>query len=202
MKMTHAALVSTFLLMLATTCHGADGISPADAQPPPVVKDTWSEAVKGLRARLVFGAEQVVGGTRLPEVFLELHNAGSGAAPLEFTFNPAKALTFDLQNGGGAPVPKTMDVNVSGMAVGPFQITLPKGGTMRFPVSWGGYGIPPDAGTMLCFEPAVWTIPRDAPGSYFLSAKLEIARTQSVPGKADAWSGLLKIPAVKAPTKH
>lgn len=39
----------------------------------PAAGEGWSETVRGLRARMVFGEELIFAGTQVPEVYLELH---------------------------------------------------------------------------------------------------------------------------------
>ena len=181
-------------LLLFATSLASRGAEPA-------ANDGWSETVRGLRARLVFGEGRVVSGTRLPEVFLELHNISDVGNPMEFDFNGQKSLLFELRTTDGKPAAKPTSMNVSGFVFGPFHITLPMGGTLRFPVTWRGYGIRPDFGTVLSLETAFWEIPRTDQNDYFLSATLEIPKTPRDPKKTEAWHGTIKIPAVKTPTK-
>ena len=166
----------------------------------PAANDGWSETVRGLRARLVFGEGRVAFGTRLPEVYLELHNASDVGNPMEFDFSGQKSLQFELRTTDGKPAAKPTIMFVDGFVLGPFHITLPRDGTLRFPVTWSGYSVPPDFGTMLSFETAVWEIPRADKADYFLSATLEIPQTPRDPKNMEAWHGTIKIPAVKAPT--
>ncbi len=163
--------------------------------------DSWSPATNGLQARIVFGECRVVTGTRLPEVYLELQNVSDFGNPMEFDFNGQKSLQFALRTADDKPATNTSSLSIDGVIFGPFHITLPRGGTLRFPVTWRGYGIRPDYGTMLCFETAVWEIARDDKTDYFLSATLEIPETPRDPKKAKAWHGTIKMPAVKVPTK-
>ena len=166
----------------------------------PAAKDGWSETVNGLRARLIFGEGTVVSGTRLPEVYIELHNASDVGNPMEFDFSAGKSLRFELRTADGKPAPKPSAMTMDGFVIGPFQITLPRDGTLKFPVTWHGYGITPNFGTMLCFESAFWEIPRTDQTAYFLSAILEVPETPRDPRKAARWHGTLKLPPVKAPT--
>ena len=168
----------------------------------PAANDGWSETVGGLRTRLVFGEGRTISGTRLPEVYLELHNASDSGNPMEFDFNGQKSLQFELRTADGKPAAKPAVTVVDGTVSGPFHIAVPRDGTLRFPVTWiGGYSTRPDSGTQLCFETAFWEIPRADQSDYFLSATLEIPQTPSDPKKVEAWHGSIKIPAVKAPTK-
>jgi hypothetical protein len=156
----------------------------------------WSEAVNGLRARLVFGEVHVLNGTRLPEVYLELHNT---SGMMEFDFDAGKSIRFDLRSSDGKPGPKPAGFVVDGIISGPFHITIPYNGTLKFPLTWSGYGIPRDGGTALGFEGAFWVIPASDKSKYFLSATLEVPQTQPDLKGAYRWHGTIKIPPVIVP---
>lgn len=167
------------------------------AEPP--AKDDWSVLVNGLRARLTFGEGTVVAGTHLPEVYLELDNASDLATPMEFDFSAGRSLQFELRSADGNPAPKTTSMMEDGFVIGPFQINLPHGGTLKFPVTWRGYGIRPNFGTLLCFENALWEIPRADRTAYFLSATFKIPETPRDSRGAPRWHGIIALPAVKVP---
>jgi len=185
------------LMIAAATLLSAGFSFAADPSGFPV-KDGWSEPVGGLQARLVLANGRVVNGTRLPEVYLELHNASDVGNPMEFNFDPGKSIHFDLSGAGGKPGPKPAGFDIDGFVFGPFHITLPRDGTLRLPITWGGYGVPRDGGTMLGFEGACWLIPPGDQGGYLLSATIEVPETPRDPERTPRWHGTLKLPAVKA----
>jgi hypothetical protein len=167
----------------------------------PLAKDDWSETVGGLRARLVFGEGHVFNGTRLPEVYLELHNASDVGNPMEFDFDAGKSIHFDLRGADSKPGPKPALTDADGFVFGPFHITIPHDGTLKFPVTWSGYGIPREGGTALGFQDAFWIIPVSDKSEYFLSAALEVPETPRNPDGAPRWHGTIKIPPVRVPAK-
>jgi hypothetical protein len=178
------ALISS--LILAFTLTGQSAESPA--------KDGgWSEAVNGLRARLVFEEVPVFHGTRVPKVYLELHNA---SGTMGFDFDAGKSIRFDLRSSDGKPGPKPAYSVVDGFRSKPFRSTIPYDGTLKFPITWSGYGIPRDGGTALGFEGAFWVIPASDKSQYFLSATLEVPQTQGDLNGVYRWHGTIKIPPV------
>jgi hypothetical protein len=182
------ALITSLIFAFVITGQSAE--SPA--------KDGgWSESVNGLRARLVFGEERVLYGTRIPEVCLELQNASDIGNPMEFDFDASKFIRFDLRSSDDKPGPKPAGIaDADGFILEPFHITIPQGGTLKFPITWRGYGIPREGGTALGFEGAFWVIPASDKSKYFLSATLEVPQTQRDPNRARRWHGTIKIPPV------
>ena len=166
-----------------------------------LAKNDWSEAVNGLRARLVFGDGKDFNGTRIAEVYLELHNGTDVGDPMEFDFDADKTLHFDLRSADGKPGPKPAGMEVDGFVFGPFHLTIPRDGTLRFPVTWSGYGIPRGAGTALGFMHGFWIIPADDPSDYFLSATFVVPESIQERSRPRCWHGTIKIPAVKVPIK-
>ena len=163
-------------------------------------KDGWSASVNGLQARLIFAKGTIFSGNRFPEVYLDLHNVSDLGSLMEFEFSTGKSLRFELLTADGKPGPTPSGAAASGFVIGPFQLTLPNHGTPKFPVTWHGYFVKPNFGTMLCFENALWEIPRADQTAYFLSATLEIPKAPRDPGKIPGWHGTIKIPRVQAPT--
>ena len=120
----------------------------------------------------------VFSGNQFSEVYLELHNVSDLGSPMEFEFSTGKSLRFELLTADGKPGLKPSGAPVSGFVFGPLQLTLPHHGTLKFPVTWNGYFIKPNFGTMLCFENVLWEIPRADQTAYFLSATLEVPRAR------------------------
>jgi hypothetical protein len=164
-------------------------------------KDGWSETVNGLRARLAFEEGHIFNGTHVPEVYLELHNASDVGNPMEFDFDAGKFLHLDLRSSNDKPGPKPDRDIIDGFVFGSFHVTLPRDGTLKFPIIWNGHAIPRNAGTALPFENAFWIIPANDPNEYSLSAALEVPETPRKPTGLQSWHGIIKIPAVKVPVK-
>jgi len=169
------------------------------AEEPPA-KDGWSAPVNGLRARITFGEVRTVSGSRLPQVFVELHNTTDVLGVLEFDLDVGKAFRYELATADGKPAPRPIDISMDGHVAGPFRVAIPMHGTLKFPVSWSGYGIRPDFGTIFSLQFGLWEIPADDPNDYFLSATLTVARADD--DRLDRrWHGTIKLPGAKAPTK-
>jgi hypothetical protein len=162
-------------------------------------KSLWSAPVRGLRARLEFGEEKVINGTRIPEVYIELYNESYSASPMEFDFNFAW-LQFDLRTSDNKPAPRPQSTVEDGFRSGPFHIELPDRGTLRFPVTYYGYGIYPGTGMMLGFQTAHWELPRDK-ADYFLSATLVVPKRPNPRGQPKFWAGTLQIPFISVPAR-
>lgn len=120
---------------------------------------------------------------------------------MEFDFDEEKSLRFELRAADGKPAQKPGAMVVDGFVFGPFRLTLPMGSTLRFPVTWHGYGIRSGLGAALCLHSAFWEISSTDRNDYFLSATLNIPQTPREENKTWAWYGTIKIPAAKAPTK-
>lgn len=105
---------------------------------------------------------------------------------MEFEFDGRKSLNFELRTSDGKPAAQETGAPADGFLFGPFQITLPMGGILRFPLSWHGYGIRPNFGIMLCFQSALWEIPRSNQTTHFLSATLTIPLAPRDPRKVEA----------------
>jgi hypothetical protein len=160
----------------------------------------WSPTVNGLRARLSFGLGTMFDGTRLPDVFLELENVSKVGIPVLLMFDPAKSIRFDFRTKDVKAAPIPPSIPIGGRVFDEMALVIPQGGALRFPVTWDGYGVPRDAGTMFGFQGGrVWVMSNTDQTDYFLSAVLEVP--PSVGGGPVKWAGKLEIPAAKAPTK-
>jgi hypothetical protein len=62
----------------------------------------WSEAVNGLRGRLIVTQEKEVDGVQSPKVFLELQNVANILNPIQIdAFNPESSFRCRLMDGAG-----------------------------------------------------------------------------------------------------
>ena len=163
-------------------------------------EENWSPVVNGLRARLYFAEGFATHGDLFLEVYLELHNTASVITPTEFQFDAAKFLHFELSTSDGKAVPEpAMKYGGNGFSVGPYTLTIPHEGTLRFPVTWSGFGFPENFGMILRFENASWKIAREDQTRYFLLLTLEVPRMHADLGKGAPWSGVIKTPPVQVP---
>jgi hypothetical protein len=203
--------------------------SVAAAQPPaerslwppePAIVGDWSEPANQLRGRLLFGETVNSAGIRLGVLYLELQNLKRVDADLYYVFIPA---TGGQRGGANAPIEASFSSlhcvvqdklgttwelrGASGyrgnMPSQPRWLFLPRGATLRFPVSMNGYSWPAD--TELGFgvgmgEGKSWVIPKGAdPDNYVLAATLTIRPPADREGHVGAWEGKLTLPAIKLP---
>jgi hypothetical protein len=164
----------------------------------PMVVGDWSETIKGLRGRLVFSEDKKIDGTEIAVIYLELQNVSNVGNPMEIYFDTIHSqLHFQLadasnrqkQDSGGA---------LDEMIPDSYWINLPHDSTLRFRVSWHGYGIPKDAGLAIGVPEHFWVIPANSTNNYFLSASF----AASPPNDKDhihAWNRSLVLPSVKIP---
>lgn len=219
--MRPAILVHLTVIVLALgrppLAHGQE----RDWPPKPTVEGEWSEPVNQLRGRLLFADVQNSAGIRQGVVYLELQNFRRLDLDVYYVFVPASP---DGQRGGDELPP---EASVSSLhcevldkdgrkhelsgASGfrgnvpstPRWLFLPRGATLRFPVSLTGYAWP--ASTELGFGIGIgrdrsWLIAKGAESDdYFLVGTLNIRPPANREGRTSAWEGTLKLPAIKLP---
>ena len=166
----------------------------------------WSEATNGLRARLsITDTGRIQGKIRYSIVSLELQNVSELANPINFYFDDQKGLHAQLVSASGKP-PEPVGEMASERTVGPYWLTLPQGGMLKFPISAHGYSVAStNAGLAVNLHGQdpwshVWVVPDSAAEDHFLAAWLEIN-----PGGAashpNEWRGILKFPPVRIPAR-
>lgn len=115
----------------------------------------WSDAVGGLRGRLLFAEGEKVSGTRIGVVYLELQNLSDVSNPLDIYDG---ALSGQFVDSSGRQVEQSHGpANV--MSPLPFWMVLPHDSTLRFRVSVTGYGTPKDGGLSIGLPSGHWLIP-------------------------------------------
>ncbi|MGC4014209.1 MAG: hypothetical protein QM755_06770 [Luteolibacter sp.] len=192
--------MKTILLLLLSG--GLPSWLTAGNEPPHVPAVQWSEAVNGLQARLIVEArKEVLPGTMQPEIYLELHNVSEVNGTIDFDFEPYsfKPGFFD---GTRKRAMGSVTTIMSGFANPSFRVALPRDGTMRFPLTWKGYGIGKGMGVMVCLENGLWNFAKDDKSEYYLCGSLVIEKGAPVGGIDRLWHGSLKVPAVKVPVSE
>ena len=165
----------------------------------PEQKGAWSEAVNGVRARLVIGFDPDFVGAEMAVVQLEIQNVSAVANPKEIWLDPNRCFVWwQLRDETGNAVPRPMSV-FSGKAVGPYWVTLPHDSIMRLLISVNGYGIKPNGGIALQLPGAFWQVPRRPGGRYELSAKFVGSTPKDDTRRV--WQGMLVLPSVRVPDK-
>ena len=168
-------------------------------------EDGWSDAVNGLRARLVFGERHTQSGATISEVYLELHNVSDRGNLMEFDFSARKSVRYELQTADGKPASKFAALNGGNRCHDTLRIQLPMDGTLQFPVSCHSIATGPKSGRVIQLDPddAIWEIPSTDASEYSLSGTLEIPKTpRDLNGHTWTWDGTIKIPAVKIADKR
>jgi hypothetical protein len=105
---------------------------------------------------------------------------------------------------GASPVPEA--VAVDEFLMGPCWLTIPTGGTLKFPVSANGHSLMRRTGGMaiaLHGSPGfshAWVVPDVAVEDYALSASLTVTSPQDSTHPVP-WSGTIVFPPVKIPRK-
>ncbi|MEP6850960.1 MAG: hypothetical protein ABI999_19035 [Acidobacteriota bacterium] len=156
----------------------------------------WSEAVSGLRGRLIVKDGETIHGTRLPAVYLELENVSDVGNQMEFYFDPMGSIESRVVDAAGKELtqpPTAADI----VSPGTFWLALPNDGSMRFRVSVTGYGVYDNSGTQIQMSSGNWLIKPADRSKYYLEATFV-----SKPPAGDrrrAWTGPLKLPRVLIP---
>ena len=174
----------------------------AAAQPSPgadektvVATGGWSEAVNGLRGRLILAQGRTLGDGKIREslVYVELENVTNTASgEVHVSFDP-DALKCELTDAAGKAVAPT-PVPGSGGRPGKTVVTIPYDGSVRLRANPYAFGRA--EGLLIPLNTIAWHIKDDA--DYFLAGTLTVTAPE---GKAGAWKGELKLPKAKISLK-
>jgi hypothetical protein len=163
----------------------------------------WSEAVNGLRGRLIVLQEHEVNGVQSPKVFLELQNVANLLNALQIDgFNPQTSFPCRVIDGTGKSMTSDLGM-IREMVVPAFTLSIPFESSLRlnvnrhFPGGFGFLQVPPKECTEIILGCDVWAIAREDHADYFLEGTFHIE--ESKPTTPPNWSGTLKIPGVKIP---
>jgi hypothetical protein len=185
-----------FSLIIFTAVGGLLGATASE----PSVVGSWSEAVKGLRGRLLLAPGDTVNGAGTAVVYLELQNASDVLSPMEIYFDPGRALRCEVLDTSGKPIARA-GLPADIMTPLPYWIVLPHDSTLRLRVSVSGYGVPKDAGLLIGMPSGDWLIPPGSRDELFLS----VSFASSQAGSADhvhPWTGVLQVPKLKVSTSQ
>jgi hypothetical protein len=155
----------------------------------------WSETVNGLRGRLLTTRGKDFVGTHIVDVYLELKNVSDVGNPMEIYFDQFGSLKSDVTDVGGKPLKQPPNA-ASIASPGPFWLSIPWDGALRFRVSLSGYGIYKNSGTDIGMNSGNWVISPGDRKQYFLQSDFTAAPTSD---KRRAWTGTLHLPKVLIP---
>lgn len=180
------------LALLLTTAP----LAPAADEKTTIATGGWSEAVNGLRGRLVLAQGRTLGDGTIREslVYVELENVvntASGEVLLSFDPDALKCELTDATGKAVAPTP----VAGSGGRPGKMLVTIPYDASIRLRINPYAFGRA--EGLLIPLNNTAWQIKDDA--DYFLSGTLTVTAPAE---KADAWKGELKLPKAKISLKE
>ena len=155
----------------------------------------WSAPVSGLQGRLSAAFGKDFNGTRMVDVYLELRNVSDVGNPMEIYFDEYTSVKSSVVNAENKPL-KLGPTAASIISPGPFWLSIPWDGSLRFRVSVSGYGIFKDSGTDIPMSSGNWVIASSDKKPYYLSAEFTNAPTTD---KRRAWAGTLHLPKVLIP---
>ncbi len=163
--------------------------------------DGWSAPVNGLQARLALNRTRVFNGTTMIVPQLELRNVSQVINPLHFVWDtPELKCTVADKDGNALP---NAGVGVYSGPMGQhFEITLPPGGTLTFPVLAGGAGVPAGAAGMIDLGPSNTMTFQDDGKIWLFKARLDVAENKVVPkNSTQDWYGTITFPPLEVPLK-
>ena len=161
----------------------------------------WSEPLNGLRGRLVIAQGRALGASSVREslVYVELENVSqTQSGVLAVHFDPG-SLKCDLLDAAAKSVPQT-GTGGSGGRPGAVWVSLPFDSVLRVRANPFGFGRPD--GLLIPLNNATWMIRAGDRNAYSLAGTLTVTPPLDH-GRADAWTGVLTLAAVKltAPTE-
>jgi hypothetical protein len=179
-------LILVFILIL--------GISISAQEP------TWSEPVKGLRARLLIYTSDK---TDLPfyRVWIEMQNVSPFGGQMKIKYSPERT-SFQVTDKSGKQSLERSPNPWSGQGAAGWEPTLLSwGGTIKFPINLHGTGYRLTDRAIIDMGPGqTWMISPDGT-TYFLSGKLRLERQNGDHRYMD-WSGTLELPSVEIPIRE
>lgn len=185
-KLASAALLILLSVLLAT----AQGVEERKFE-----IGAWSATINGLRGRLLAAPGEVFERTRMIDVYLELKNVSDVGNPLEIYFDEFDSLKSTVIDADGKALKEPPNA-ASIASPGPFWLSIPWDGTLRFRVSVSGYGIYKNSGVDIPMSSGNWVIAASDKKEYFLAVDFHAARTTD---KRRAWEGTLHLPKVLIP---
>lgn len=151
----------------------------------------WSEALRGLRGRLVRHPMRRSNGTEIIGITLELRNGST--EPLAVLAN-AEAARLRVFGPDGVPV-KEAGLPRSGPVPGPQVAVIPRDAYLGFSLYDYGWGVPRDAGALLPVRSGgPWVL---EPGTYTLRGTFEVQPPEGETYRKNGWGGRLDLPALE-----
>lgn len=192
-------ILATALVLVAIQFH--PGMAAED--PPTELNRAtpWSEAVNGLRARLILKRSRVTNGTPIIATYLVLQNVSDVMNPLTVSWS-GQRMKFRVVDANGKELP-TANLPIDGQTLaGDFDLMLPIRGQLSFDISCHGRGIPGDKAALIDLDSEHGWVIEPGTGPWFLKATLEIPKVKDARrGVTMPWHGSLELPPVEIPLK-
>ena len=167
------------------------------AAPVPYKGDGWSEPVNGIQARFSFGPGEVLGGTRVITIYLELHNVSGMIDPLYFNYH-SSLVTGQVYDSAGKPVPQTGGILDRFGGPDIYLLGLPSDATLKLNVTSTGWGVMTDQKAHIETSNGNWEIKPGDNAEYYLGGSFTSAgRPQNPPKDMRIWAGKIEIPKVR-----
>ena len=139
---------------------------------------------------------------RRGRVYVELQNVRKVLNPMEIYVDMKGPLTCELLDDAGKPPALAPPFGASIVAIPPYWLVLPVDSSLKFGNPLSDLTVPKlgQSGLWLAGGYGWWFIPDNPPGHYSLSGTFSAPAPQEPIKHRTAWSGVLKLPAVKIPT--
>mgnify|MGYP001301312762 CR=1 FL=1 len=162
------------------------------AAPIPYTSEGWSTPVNGVKARFSFAEGNIVNGTRLIQVYLELKNVSDLGNPLYLYFDPSASVRGEVRNSANKGV-KGSGGPFDQLIPSPYIITLPRDSTLIINVTANGWGVPKDEKALIGMMNDDWMIKRGDTAEYYLTGTFLAGQPpKEVDGQV--WTGTIQIP--------
>ena len=153
---------------------------------------SWSEAVNGLRGRLVRYAPSQVNKTEIIGLEMELENVSTEPLAVQ---NDTASVRVRLIGPDGQSIEPSLPIDRSGPVADPKWCVLSRGESLSFSLYDYGVGVPEMNGALLALLPPsrVWML---KPGKYTLRGKFTVRPAGDEEPPKNAWKGQLDLPSL------
>jgi hypothetical protein len=162
----------------------------------------WSDAVQGLRGRLLFNEGARINQTRTGVIYLELQNVSATGTALEVYYHPLRAFErCELSDATGQPLTPPVNPFASITVPPPAWLSIPATFTLCHRINQNDEKPHLNAGLAINIpgrfgKDFYWIIPADAPAAYALSVTFKSVVLPDH-NRTNIWEGALKLPPVK-----
>ncbi|MBI5725765.1 MAG: HEAT repeat domain-containing protein [Planctomycetes bacterium] len=170
------------------------------SQPATSSADTsWSQAVNGLRGRVVLTRKSVMNGTTIIYAHLELLNITNESIKLAWS---SERMKFRMVDSQGKDTPRPQSIIYSGRIGRKKDVVIPPGETVGLDMSTGGMGIGADMSGLIDLGPDnCWEF-KSSDTNFYFKAVLEVPEDKAVNAdKGKVWHGRIELPPALVPLK-